>query len=41
MRKLYTYVFCLMLIGLITSGQLSSKGLCDGPGGGFLCGAGI
>lgn len=41
MRKVYTYVFCLMLIGLITSGQLSSKGLCDGPGGGFLCGAGI
>tara|TARA_B100000925_G_C21713025_1_gene347525 strand:- start:58 stop:513 length:456 start_codon:yes stop_codon:yes gene_type:complete len=30
-----------MLICLIIPGQLSSKGLCDGPGGGFLCGAGI
>jgi hypothetical protein len=41
MKKFYIYVFCLMLGGLISAGQSSSKGLCDGPGGGLLCGAGI
>tara|TARA_Y100000768_G_scaffold387759_1_gene380167 strand:+ start:3885 stop:4373 length:489 start_codon:yes stop_codon:yes gene_type:complete len=41
MKKLYKYVFCLALVSLISAGQLSSKGLCDGPGGGLLCGAGI
>lgn len=41
MKKIFTYIFCLTLVGLISAGQLSSKGLCDGPGGGLLCGAGI
>ena len=41
MRKVYIYLFCLTLLVLSSAGQLSSKGLCDGPGGGLLCGAGI
>ena len=41
MKKIFTYMCCLTLFILISAGQLSSKGLCDGPGGGLLCGAGI
>lgn len=41
MRKVYIYLFCLTLLVLSSASQLSSKGLCDGPGGGLLCGAGI
>ena len=41
MRKVYIYLVCLTLLVLSSAGQLSSKGLCDGPGGGLLCGAGI
>ena len=41
MKKIFIYVCCLTLAVLISTNQLSSRSLCDGPGGGLLCGAGI